>query len=1541
MHARGDFVGGVFLPPEGQALQSRNPARDGEIVLSTATSPERVRRACEAAAEAAPGWARLSLDERLDKLSRFREAIANRADLLAEAISLEMGKVRSEARAEVTALLGRFATVEANVRADLREGSVAGAPLETLRYHPHGVVGVLGPFNFPLHLCHAHVVPALMLGNAVVMKPSEVTPLAGQRYAEAAEAAGLPAGVLNVVQGGGAEGAALAADPALRALAFTGSWATGRRIAESMLDRPEVLLALEMGGKNACVVRADADLRVAVHEIVTSGYLTTGQRCTCANRVLVHRSRADELVRALSAVVSELRFGDPEDPSSFAGPLANQAARERFEAAIARAESAGADRVFQGEAQKGGAYVGATIHRLPDGLGAIEGYTDTELFGPDLSIEVFDDDAQTIARLNDSPYGFAYSVFTQDEAAFDRYLSGIEAGIVNLQRSTNQASGRLPFGGVKRSGNFRPAGSWAHRNLVYPVAHTRNEGGGFARHAKVVPHLPAADLDRLEARHAEEEAAEAARTLLEEPRVLDVRLPEGGKLPRSTALLERFYAGDRYVREKKPAVFDHLRSSGPFFVSVDDEPLSVLDGMSQTATIPAGFAPDRVVRAYVEGELGEAPIASADITLGEESHAKAYADTLRDLVPGLPTVCFASSGAEANEKAYALCRANAPEDATKLLAFEGSFHGRTLLALYASYNPSKRVPFQIAGYEVDFAPFPLWLTPGEEPASPPGFEEACAKGDIAELEKRFGEDSDPLLQAEVKSLAHVARTLAGGHYFAVDIEPMQSEGGDRYATARFYRALRLLTRAMKIALIFDEVQTGFGLGGTFLWHHRFGLVDADGKVDHPDCVVFAKRAQVGVCMSRFDDPEPTQAFPASLARGRLHAEIAADGSDAARIEALVRPRLGELYRRWAHRIESPRATGYALAFDVRDTAEMGAYLGQRFWRGAIVFGAGSRTIRYRLNSSFDERTIDILFESMQRSLSWLEAHPGKTPPAWEDLPAPPKTPREELPIRVRVAEPSERAALMPQIMEIEAKTYEPARRDDEAHLGKGFEPDGVAIVAERMEEAGPKVVGSALAAPLESVADVEGPDRDPMRGRDNTIYSIAVTVDAELRGQGIGRQLKLAQLARAAEMRKADGSPRYQHAAGRNRVPEAGSMSRLNDALGAYTVALLEGQYEGGAVARYYRQPLGRFVPDPVAPPPPESRAIDLAGGLARPFADPPASLRVLWREGALYGPSVNKLTVLNYLTPAVVRATEWVSALTPNHPHAYLCSGRDETVDKSVRALRWHRQDAQTVIGLEGGYVGHTTACARSISDPVLHRQGPAHFAWPRVPHPADGVEQTIEALRATIEQAGGPSKVFGLYLEPLQERTGRVIPDAFWPQLEALRAETGVPVVSVDTASAYYRSGRGPFASSDLGGFVPDILIWWTGGQLGFVHVTTPLHVAKPLTLVSTWDGDELSLIQMHHQLRAARNVDVAAATSALDAALKPAEEAGLTVHGAGLYRVLDAGDRADAIAARLSAEGVRVRTYPGGRLAIVPSLDRAADQAEKLGAALRAAL
>ncbi len=553
----------------------------------------------------------------------------------------------------------------------------------------------------------------------------------------------------------------------------------------------------------------------------------------------------------------------------------------------------------------------------------------------------------------------------------------------------------------------------------------------------------------------------------------------------------------------------------------------------------------------------------------------------------------------------------------------------------------------------------------------------------------------------------------------------------------------------------------------------------------------------------------------------------------------------------------------------------------------------------------------------------------------------PSAPRPE--VRIRRVGADHVGDMIERVLELEKRVYEPARRDPPERLRLAFEDaDGVAIVAEVQEAEGWALGGFVLAAPLERFVELPGPDRDPMRGRHNTIYSISLTVDPDYRGLGIGLALKRAEIEGARAIRREDGSARYRHITGRNRVDRTHAMQHINWTAGAYEVFRLHGQYgDPNAQATYYRAPLGPFVVD--APEPADggedAGRVDMASGLSRPFAHAPESLRRALDRGLLYGPAVHKITLCNYVTPGVVRAIEHVGALSPRLPHVYLTSSRDETFDKTVRALRLHRPGGQVVLGLEGGYVGHTTAAARSLSDPTVHAQGLGYFeGWERLPHPAEaGSGPTLDALRDAVQRAGGPDGVLGLFLEPVQERTGRVVPDVFWERLAAMREELGLKVVLAETATASYRSGRGPFFSTG-GGFVPDAMIWWGGGQIGFVHVADELFVPTPLTLVSTWDGDELSLVRVHHQLRAASRLDLSEQTEALEHALEPATRAGMDVRGVGLYRVIDAGGRAAAIEGALAAHGFRVRRFANHHVAVVPSLDVSLEALERFRAALK---
>lgn len=1526
MEGRGDFIDGTFHKPSGgEALSSHNPATH-ELVLETRVDPAHMSQACEAANRAQPAWAALRRQERAQVLHRFRDAITQMREPLARAISLEVGKLHREALTEVGALIGRFSIIEERVAADLPDGPLPGFPNEELAHRPLGVVGVIGPFNFPLHLCHSHVLPALLLGNTVVMKPSEVSPLAGQRYAEAAAEAGLPPGVLNVVQGVGASGAALAAHPAVRGLCFTGSWATGRRILEASLDRPEMLVALEMGGKNSVVVRHDADLRQAAHEILMGGYLTTGQRCTCTDRVLVHKSVKDELIARLIPGVQALRFGNQDDAGAFAGPLANKAAKASFLDAVVRAEAAGATLLAHGQAPDKADFARPTLHALRDGQHQIEGYTDRELFGPDLHIETFEEDEEAWEVLAMHPIALAVSVFTQSEERFREYFTRTHVGVLNWNRATNQASPRLPFGGTGTAGNFRPAGAYAPRNLAVPVAIQTKVSGAFVPDRALEATLDLRDLDKLEALHAQEECKEAGDDLFARPRALSCNFPPEGQLPTSQRWLDRFYGDGRFAKEKKQGVIDHLRSYGPWMQSVDEAPLVMMDGMSQTATVPDGFAPDALRRHYAEGGFGTTLLYADDTSEADHPNVTQYADLLRELVPGLPHVAFVNSGAEANEKAFALCHREAVgrgrNSASRVLSFEGAFAGRTMLALAGSHNPKKREPFAIDGYEVDFVAYPEWTEPQDgEPEDPEDYRALVSRRQFEELLKRARESNDSLWLAEVLALADVHRALEQGRHFCVTIEPMQSEGGDRYATGRFHRGLRLLTRAHGVPLIYDEVQTGFGLGGRFAWHESFELVTEDGSRDVPDCVLFAKRAQVGVVMSVFEDPAPSEVHPASLARGAVHARLVRSDRSVGSIATQVRRRLMALARRFPKLVSNPRSRGYALAFDLPSAEHLSHYLAQRYWRGVMVFGAGSRTVRYRLNSSYDEATIEVLFESMERSLSWLRSAPGVPPPAWIDLPENRRIlgdASEEKTIHYRVARADERSKLLPLIMELESRVYEPARQDPAEKLALAFDdPDGVAIVAEVDGE----FIGSALSLPLERVSDIPGCDRDIMRGENNTAYALALTVDPNWRRRGIGRRLKELQL---RTLRDIDEGRRFDYVVGRNRVGATDAMMRLNQTLGAYEVVRLEGQYDGDAEASYYRLPLRAVRPrsdihrvsQPVQP-------VDFRSGLSRPFRSAPESLVGLLEAGMLEGPAVTKITLCNYITPAVARAVEWVSALTPNHPHMYMTSSRDEGCDKCVKLLRMVRSRAQVAVGVEGGYLGHTTAAARSLSDPSVHDQGPAYYdLWRQLPHPND---EAFERAAEQLLNEHGAETILGVFVEPLQERTGRVLSEQGAARLQQLQVQHGIPLVFAETASSYYRSGAGAFYGDTLK-ITPELRYWWAGGQVGFVHCRAPYFTPQPLMMISTWDGDELSLIRAHHQLRAARKVDFSDLAARLDAALSPLSDRA-ELSGLGLHRhVRTNAAQAQEWGKRLRDEGVAVRAYPNGTLGFVPALDEA---------------
>jgi succinylglutamic semialdehyde dehydrogenase len=457
-------------------------------VWSAGPELSHVDAAVDAARAAFPAWARLARDRRSAVLRRFQEICKARQNEMAGIICDEVGKVIWESMGEATALSSKVdITLETDETGGLKR--VAG-----YEFRPHGVMCVLGPFNFPAHLPNGHIVPALAMGNTVVFKPSDKAPGVGQLLAEffqeaieaevGGELPGRGGGVFNLVHGGAPIAQALVAHDRIDGILFTGSWPVGRSILHANLDNPGRIVALEMGGNNAAVVMPDADLHQAAIEITRCAFNTTGQRCTSTRRAIVHRDIADRIIPAICKAASNLIIGDPRAKHPvFMGPIINAAAREaclRFQADLRSAggevlvEASAPQRIgVEGELEDG-FYVTPSVVRVDrfttsnQGPGKDAG-CDVELFGPQLRISVVSSLDAAIEQANASRYGLAASIFTSDQKSADRFLFEARAGCLNVNTGTAGASSRLPFGGLGHSGNHRPAGSFSLDYCAYPV----------------------------------------------------------------------------------------------------------------------------------------------------------------------------------------------------------------------------------------------------------------------------------------------------------------------------------------------------------------------------------------------------------------------------------------------------------------------------------------------------------------------------------------------------------------------------------------------------------------------------------------------------------------------------------------------------------------------------------------------------------------------------------------------------------------------------------------------------------------------------------------------------------------------------------------------------------------------------------------------------------------------------------------------------------------------------------------------------------------
>lgn len=447
-----------YAPATGEEVWRGEHGNVGEAV-------SRARRAW-------PAWAALALGNRIEIARRFANEVRHDAEVLAELIARETGKPLWEARTEVDAVVAKVdISVQAYAeRTGKKKLDSALQGSTAVRHKPHGVMAVLGPYNFPAHLPNGHMIPALIAGNVVLFKPSEKTPGVGAALLECWKRSGAPEDTMQLVIGGPDEGKELVAHPGVDGVLFTGSAQAGIAINRKLAANPGKIVALEMGGNNPIVVIETPRMKEAATLVIQSAFTTSGQRCTAARRLVVKNSVYDELMAELIPMARKLIVAEPfADPAPFMGPVIDNDTADRLtESFLALLTAGGRALLPMRRIDPDRPFLTPGIIDTTD----IPDRPDVELFGPLLQVIRVPDLDTAIAEANNTRFGLSASLIGGSPDDYGRFWANVRAGIINWNRPTNGASSTAPFGGIGLSGNHRPAAYYAADYCAYPVAST-------------------------------------------------------------------------------------------------------------------------------------------------------------------------------------------------------------------------------------------------------------------------------------------------------------------------------------------------------------------------------------------------------------------------------------------------------------------------------------------------------------------------------------------------------------------------------------------------------------------------------------------------------------------------------------------------------------------------------------------------------------------------------------------------------------------------------------------------------------------------------------------------------------------------------------------------------------------------------------------------------------------------------------------------------------------------------------------------------------
>ncbi|GAB5381191.1 MAG: succinylglutamate-semialdehyde dehydrogenase [Aliiglaciecola sp.] len=465
------LIGGQWQAGQGHDIQSIDPAKKQRIWQAKSASAQQVDEAIASARNAFIDWSDLDFESRLAIVKRYAELLGENKQDLALTIAQETGKPLWETATEVAAMIGKIGISEKAYHE--RTGTVENPmPLGKafIRHKAHGVVAVFGPYNFPGHLPNGHIVPALLAGNTIVFKPSDLTPLVAEKMVKIWQQAGLPDGVLNLVQGEVETGKALASHNGIDGLFFTGSSRTGKILHEQFAGHPGKILALEMGGNNPLIVKDVSDIDAAVHDIVQSAFVTSGQRCTCARRLFIEAgAKGDAILARLIDVTKNIGVGQYDaDEQPFMGAMISSQAAASMVRAQDQLIELGASVLIK--LQHTDTESGFVTPGILDVTAIANVMPDEEHFGPLLKVIRYNDFDDAIAMANNTSFGLSAGLLSDNESDYQHFFKRIRAGIVNWNRPITGASSAAPFGGIGESGNHRASAYYAADYCAFPVA---------------------------------------------------------------------------------------------------------------------------------------------------------------------------------------------------------------------------------------------------------------------------------------------------------------------------------------------------------------------------------------------------------------------------------------------------------------------------------------------------------------------------------------------------------------------------------------------------------------------------------------------------------------------------------------------------------------------------------------------------------------------------------------------------------------------------------------------------------------------------------------------------------------------------------------------------------------------------------------------------------------------------------------------------------------------------------------------------------------